>query len=138
MFDHCLYFNTSALARRLDRVWAQAFAKFGLTPSQGFMLRSILDQPGMVQRQLAEEMSISRPTATRALDGLEKLGLVERRRTDGDGREVALYPTKEAARLKVGLNEASAAVTKKLKRLLGDSNFSDTVLKIKGVRSALT
>ena len=85
MFDHCLYFNTSALARRLDREWSEAFARFGLTPAQGFMLRAVLDRPGMAQSQLAEEMSIARPTATRALDGLERLGLIERQSSERDG-----------------------------------------------------
>jgi DNA-binding MarR family transcriptional regulator len=137
MFDHCLYFNTTALARRLDREWTDAFARYGLTPAQAFMLRVVLARPGMVQSELAEAMSIARPTATRALDGLEKLGLVARQPTGRDGREVAVVPTDEGERLKGALNEASGAVTKRLKRLLGDDGFADTVFKIKGVRSAL-
>ena len=41
MFDHCLYFNTTALARLVDKEWTQAFKPFGVTPSQGFMLSLI-------------------------------------------------------------------------------------------------
>ena len=137
MFDHCLYFNTSALARRLDREWTEAFAGFGLTPAQGFMLRAVLDRPGMAQSELAAQMSIARPTATRALDGLEKLGYVERQPGASDGREIAVQPTAEARKLKTALAEASGAVTKRLKRLLGEAGFTDTVSRIKGVRSAL-
>ena len=69
MFDQCLYFNTTALARQLEREWTRAFAPFELTPPQAFMLRTILDQPGLLQRELAASMVISRPTATRTLDG---------------------------------------------------------------------
>ena len=68
MFDHCLYFNTTALARVVEREWAAAFKPFGLTPPQGFMLRLILGQPGLSQHALATELTISRPTATRLLD----------------------------------------------------------------------
>lgn len=132
-----MYFNTSALARRLDREWTEAFAPFGLTPPQGFMLRAVIERPGMVQSQLAEEMSIARPTATRALDGLERLGLIERQPSDSDGREVAVHPTRKGASLRTNLNEASGAVTKRLKRLLGEDIFLDTVSKVKGMRSAL-
>ena len=137
MFDHCLYFNTTALARRLDKEWTDAFAPYGLTPAQAFMLRAVLARPGMVQSELAEAMSIARPTATRALDGLEKLGLVMRQPTGRDGREVAISPTGQGIHLKTALNEASGAVTKRMKRLLGDDGFAETVSRIKGVRSAL-
>ena len=46
MFDDGLYFNATSLARKLERLWSQAFRPFGLTPAQAFMLRVILDQPG--------------------------------------------------------------------------------------------
>ena len=92
---------------------------------------------GMAQSQLAEEMSIARPTATRALDGLERLGLIERQPGHSDRREIAVQPTEKGRSLRTGLNEASGAVTKRLKRQLGEDTFVETVLKIKGIRSAL-
>lgn len=137
MFDHCLYFNTTALARRLEREWTQAFAKFELSPPQAFMLRVILAKPGLLQRELADELSIARPTATRALDFLQAKGLVERCGRDGDGREVCIEPTKEAVAMQAALNEASGAVTRKLKKLLGGAEFGEAVAQIRGVRSAL-
>jgi DNA-binding MarR family transcriptional regulator len=137
MFDHCLYFNTTALARRLEREWAQAFAPFGLTPPQAFMLRMILDRPGMLQRELAEALAISRPTATRALDGLEDKRLVERRDSDGDGREWRIHPGAKAVAMKAALNAASAAVTERLKRQLGTSAFQETVTRLRELRGTL-
>lgn len=137
MFDHCLYFNTSALARRLEREWMQAFEPFGLTPPQAFMLRVVIEQPGLRQSELADTMLITRPTATRALDGLATKGLIERRATEKDGREVAIHPTAEAYGLKTALNAASSAVTARLKRLLGADAFADTVGRVRAVRSAL-
>lgn len=137
MFDHCLYFNTTALARRLEREWTEAFAMFDLSPPQAFMLRVILAKPGLLQRELADELSIARPTATRALDFLQTKGLIERRGRDGDAREVCILPTKDAIAIQAALNKASGAVTSKLKSLLGDAEFGETVSKIRGVRSAL-
>ena len=137
MFDHCLYFNTTALARRLEREWTEAFATFELSPPQAFMLRVILAKPGLLQRELADELSIARPTATRALDFLQTKGLIERRGRDGDGREVCIQPTKDAIAIHAALNKASGRVTSKLKSLLGDADFGETVSKIRGVRSAL-
>lgn len=137
MFDHCLYFNTTALARQLEKEWVKAFEPFGLTPPQAFLLRAILDRPGLLQREFAEGMVISRPTATRALDGLMAKGLIERRSSEHDGREQAIFPTAAAVAMHTSLNEASVQVGKRLKKLLGTDVFADTVSKIRGVRSAL-
>ena len=137
MFDQCIYFNTTALARRLEREWSEAFVDFGLTPPQAFMLRAILNRPGLLQSELASELAIARPTATRALDALETKRYIERRPTDGDGREIAVWPTPESSHIKAALNEASGAVTARLKRILGPPQFTDAVTLIKGVRTAL-
>ena len=137
MFDHCIYFNTTALARSLEREWANAYKTFGLTPPQGFMLRAVLAKPGIVQSELASELAISRSTATRTLDGLQKLLFIERRLTASDGRETAIHPTGEALRIKDSLNAASAAVTKRLKAELGEERFATTVASVKDARSSL-
>jgi DNA-binding MarR family transcriptional regulator len=138
MFDHCLYFNTSALARRLEREWTVAFAPFGLTAPQAFMLRAVLERPGMLQSELSKELSIARATATRALDGLEAKKLIVRSSTASDGREVSIRPTAAAIQLKVALTDASGAVTARMKAALGSAEFANTVTKIRGVRSALS
>jgi len=138
MFDHCLYFNTTALARVLEREWSRAFKPFGLTPPQAFMLRVILEKPGLLQNALATALTISRPTATRTLDGLQDMGLAERRPTETDGREYAIFPTAAAQELKEPLNAASAAVTQRLKKELGASQFKETVEKVRVTRNSLT
>jgi DNA-binding MarR family transcriptional regulator len=90
-----------------------------------------------MQREVAELLVISRPTATRALDGLETKGLIERRGSERDGREHAVFPTAEAVSMHASLNEASAKVSRRLKKLLGDDVFADTVSKVRGVSTAL-
>ena len=137
MFDYCLYFNTAALARQLESEWAKAFKPFDLTPPQAFLLRAVLDQPGLMQCEFADALTISRPTATRALDGLKAKGLIERRSTKRDGREQAIFPTAPAIAMHASLNEASVQVSKRLKKLLGSDVFADAVTKIRGVSSAL-
>ena len=137
MFDHCIYFNTAALARRLEREWALALKPFGLAPPQAFMLRAILEAPGSLQFELAQTLAISRPTATRALNGLAAKEMIIRQPTDQDARHMAVYPTASAMAIASGLNEASGTVTKRLKKLLGDATFAGVVQQIRGVRSVL-
>jgi DNA-binding MarR family transcriptional regulator len=137
MFDYCLYFNTTALARVLDREWTKAFDPYGLTPAQAFMLRVILAKPGLLQRELAKELTISRSTATRTLDGLQEKGLIKREATKRDGREFALRPTAKANALKDKINTASGEVTKRVKRKLGVVQFDDIVAKLRGAQLTL-
>ncbi len=137
MFEQCLYFNTTSLARQLEKEWAIAFKPFGLTPSQAFMLRVVLDKAPLLQSELATEMNISRPTATRGLDGLEHLGLVKRVASERDGREQEIHPTKKASDMKEAINAASGAVTKRLKKALGSNHFEEVVGQLRGISSAL-
>jgi DNA-binding MarR family transcriptional regulator len=137
MFDHCLYFNTTALARLLEREWAAAFAEFALTPPQAFLLRLVLDQPGLSQRELADAMTIARPTATRVLDGLEARKLIMRRPGEADGREQRIHPTSRAEAIRDRLNAVSGNVTSRLKRRLGPQMFDRTVGEIRAVRVAI-
>ena len=137
MFDRCLYFNTTALARRLEREWASAFALFELSPPQAFMLRAVLAKPGMPQRELAAAMSIARPTATRALDFLQAKEFIVRSSRDGDAREICIYPTEKAFAIHDALNAASAAVTRKLKASLGNAEFNEAVATVARVRSVI-
>ncbi|MBK1681001.1 MarR family winged helix-turn-helix transcriptional regulator [Rhodocyclus tenuis] len=137
MFDQCLYFNTAALARQLERSWAEAYKPFGLTAPQGFLLRGVLRQPGILQGKLAAALAISRPTATRALDGLVARKLVTRQPSSADGREVEIHPTADALALQLALDEASAAVSARIKQVLGESAFADLVAGVRKTRSAL-
>ena len=137
MFEQCLYFNTTSLARQLEREWTSAFKPFDLTPPQAFMLRVVLDKAPLLQNELALEMNISRPTATRGLDGLERLGLIKRLASEKDGREQEIHPTKKAIEIKDAINAASVAVAKRLKKSLGTKHFEEAVEQIRGINSAL-
>jgi DNA-binding MarR family transcriptional regulator len=137
MFEHCLYFNATALARVLEKQWAIAFKPFDLTPPQAFMLRVILDTPGLSPGEVAKAMAIARPTATRGLDGLVLKGFVHRSASEQDGRESLVFPTDAAIAIEQALKAASASVTKRYKKALSEELFSETVERTKAVRSLL-
>lgn len=131
MFDHCLYFNTTSLARKLEREWSLAFKPFGLTPAQAFMLRVICHQPKSLQSEVASSMNVSRSTATRTLDGLEKLGLISRQASSRDGREAEIHPTTAALDMVDAINKASGEVTRRLKKTLGPEVFEQVVSEVR-------
>lgn len=137
MFDHCLYFNSSALARLVEREWAAVYAQFELTPPQGFVLRVVLASPGCLSSQVADILGIARPTATRLIDSLCQKELVERRQGTSDGREWYLYPTASGKALDKPVNAASAHIAKTLRSKIGPELFESTVVGMKRVRKAL-
>lgn len=137
MFEECLYFNTNALARLLDKLWSEAFYEFNLTPSQGFMLRVIGRNDGINAHALANILVISRPTASRALDILEKRGLIKRKSISKDGREINLFLANEAKNIVEKIDAKSAQITKKLKENLGENIFKEFVETSKIIKAKI-
>ncbi|MCY0386752.1 MarR family transcriptional regulator [Robbsia sp. Bb-Pol-6] len=137
MFDHCLYFNSAALARLVEREWIVAYAPFGLTPAQGFVLRVVLTTPGSLSSQIADTLSIARSTATRLIDTLCDKGLVERRQAVSDAREWCVYPTEDGTKLAQPIAEASAAIAQTLRARVGPTLFEATVSSMHDTRTAL-
>jgi DNA-binding MarR family transcriptional regulator len=138
MFDHCLYFNSSALARLVEREWTAVYAEFGLTPPQGFVLRVILASPGCLSSQVADTLGIARPTATRLIDSLCEKQLVERSQAKTDGREWAVNATQAGLELDRPINNASARIAKTLRAKIGPELFESAVTSMHNVRKALT
>lgn len=138
MFDHCLYFNSSALARLTEREWTTAYAPFGLTPAQGFVLRVVLASPGSLSSEVASLLGIARPTATRLIDNLCDKELVERHQGEADAREWGVYPTPAGKALDKPITEASAQIARTLRSKIGRELFESTVSGMHDVRKALS
>lgn len=137
MFDHCLYFNSSALARLVEREWAAVYAQFDLTPPQGFVLRVVLAKHGCLGSEVADTLKIARPTATRLIDSLCEKGLVERRQGEADARERGIYPTAAGKALDKPINAASAHIAKTIRARIGPELFETAVSGMEKVRKAL-
>jgi DNA-binding MarR family transcriptional regulator len=137
MFEQCLYFNTTSLARQLEREWSGAFKPFGLTPSQAFMLRVILENEAITGTDLAATLNISKATCSRTADGLVALGFVTKIQANNDGRSYELHPSLEAKSIKDALSKSSAEVGKKIKRAAGVEAFEKTVKHLRNISTNL-
>ncbi len=137
MFEHCLYFNTTSLARQLEREWTLAFKPFGLTPPQAFMLRVIFDKQSITGTDLAKELNITKATCSRSIDGLIKLGYVNKVQAGEDGRSYEIHPSSKAVKIRDEVNQASGEVTKKIKKIIGSDKFESTVLSLRDIGSSI-
>ncbi|MFC8596753.1 MarR family winged helix-turn-helix transcriptional regulator [Isoptericola sp. NPDC057191] len=96
--------------------WAQRKAaeewirERGLSHEQSFVLGYLVQNPGAIQRDVAEVSRTSAASVTSLLQGLERRGLVERRPEPGNARVKRVHTTAEGAALIAGFTDAIAAV----------------------------
>jgi DNA-binding MarR family transcriptional regulator len=124
MFERCLYFNVNALARRVNTIWDEAFSEFDLSPAHAYLLRLLLESPGLTQTQITRELKLEKSTVTRFVTVLEAKLLLSR---DRQGREVLVYPTAKAYRLQKRLNAKGDALYQKMVGALGKSKLTELV-----------
>ncbi|MCG8381408.1 MAG: MarR family transcriptional regulator [Gammaproteobacteria bacterium] len=127
MFERCLYFNTNTLVRKLNSQWEQAFARIDLTPPQGYLLRVVLDRPGLSQQEVAGELCLEKSTITRFLTVLEKKGFVKRSVVDGNARQKAIFPQPRAVAMKEELEALGDELYAGVCAALGEDNVKSFV-----------
>jgi DNA-binding MarR family transcriptional regulator len=64
-----------------------------LSPSEGIVMRYLHLHPGTTPSRLAHASGLQRSNLSTVLGGLEEKGVLERRSSAEDGREVRIYPT---------------------------------------------
>ncbi|MBV9842264.1 MAG: MarR family transcriptional regulator [Sphingomonadaceae bacterium] len=93
---------------RMSRVrFDQRARKLGLTRPQWRALNCVRYNEGIQQRWIAEHMEVEPITVSRLIDGLERLGWVERRVDPADGRGRLVYLAQGAEPMLSQLRELS-------------------------------
>ena len=111
--------NAPKLTSSLELVrwigWAQMKAgedwirERDLSHPQAFVLGYLVQNPGAIQRDIAQISRTSAASVSSLLQGLERRGLVERRTEDGNERSKRVYPTPDGVALIAGFDTAMAA-----------------------------
>jgi MarR family transcriptional regulator, repressor for mepA len=91
--------------RKAGEDWVRAR---DLSQEQAFALGFLVQQPGAIQRDLAEITRTTPASVTSLLQGLERRGLVERRADPDNGRTKRVYATDAGAELIAGFGDAMA------------------------------
>jgi DNA-binding MarR family transcriptional regulator len=77
-FNQCLFFASAATARALARIADVHFKAFDLSPTQGFILISIREAPGINVSDLALVLALDASTVTKTLEKMAFKELVQR------------------------------------------------------------
>jgi DNA-binding MarR family transcriptional regulator len=109
-------------ARRHRARQGALLADLGLFPGQDQVLRALLVQDGMTMSEIAAELQVRPPTASKMAARMGAEGLVERRSSSGDARLVMIHIT-DAGR---ALADKLLAISRQLERqLLADMDDKD-------------
>jgi MarR family transcriptional regulator for hemolysin len=92
--SHLVGRTAAALRHQLEVRMAEHGASF----PEFLILHVVVTQPGLSQRDLADQVGVERPTMSHHLDRMESEALVERRRDPTDRRILRIHPTPAARR----------------------------------------
>jgi len=137
MFERCLYFNLNALTRKVNQVWEAEFRQTGLSAPHAYVMRLVLDDPGLSQKHLAEELHLDPSTVTRFIDTLVVRHLVHRDTSHTDRRSATVFPTTEGKRLQKKLEKIGEGLFQSMRKRLGEKHFRQLVNSLRVARSTL-
>ena len=115
-YCNCLYHAANAMARSITRLADEEFAKAGLSPTQAFILMSVVRSPGIGAGDIAREVELKPSTITRMLDKLEESDLVTR---SSEGKSVRVYPTPSALGTEQAIKTAWGRLYARYSNVLG-------------------
>lgn len=108
----------------------ESFARLKLRPAEFSVLTLIARTPGQKQTEIAEQLGIKRANFVALMDGLERRGLAERRKVEGDKRSHSLHLTPEGVRFVDRMAGVWTAHEQRLVEQLGGEEQRDLLLDL--------
>jgi len=112
----CLYFTANALARKIEKLALASWDKVNLSPSHGYLLMLVNDEPGVQPSALANNLQLQPSTVTRLIDKLEVRKLLVR---ITEGKITNVYPTPKGKELQAKLKECLVEFFNQYSDILG-------------------
>ena len=131
---YCLFFTSQALCRTMNRMADEEFAPTGLAPSQTYLLMIVIDNPGITQKELAEQMNLAPSTITRFIDNFVRRGLATK---EPDGKLVKVSPTTAGQEMAPVIDKVWAQLYKRYSDALGKDVGDDLAIRLDAAVKAL-
>jgi DNA-binding MarR family transcriptional regulator len=133
-YSSCLYFSTNALARKVEKLATESWKPAGLSPSHGYLLILVLEEPGVQPGQIAAQLQLTPSTITRLIEKLEEKKLVVRAT---EGKLTNVYPTAKGREMKGVIKECIADFSGKYAKMIGKEESRQFVQKLNTVADKL-
>lgn len=126
-YSQCLYFASSALSRKVEKLASECWAPVGLSPSHGYLLMIAIEEPGVQPSFLVEQLQLTPSTITRLIEKLEEKKLVVR---TTEGKITNVYPTPKGKDMLPALKACGQDFHERYAAQLGDRESSTLVSSI--------
>lgn len=130
----CLYFSSNALARKTEKLAYDAWSKVDLSPSHGYLLLLVIDEPGIQPTAIASCLHLTPSTVTRLIAKLEEKKLIYR---TTEGKITNVYPSAKGNALHPTLMECQKAFITHYTNILGDTESTKLAVKLMNVTDQL-
>jgi DNA-binding MarR family transcriptional regulator len=123
----------------LEHAFAEALKPYGITGTQYNVLRILrgAGETGLCRAEVMERMIAKVPDATRLLDRMEAVGLIERERDTADRRFVTTRITEDRLRLLGELDEPVQALHRQHFGALDEAELATLIELLGRVRAAV-
>lgn len=133
-FENSMGFVVNNTAKLFQRSLDLELRKnVGVTLSQWRVVSSLVLQPGLTQKEIADKMGIEGATLVPVIDKMEKEGLLKRKQDSTDRRVNRIYLTSKADSLWESMTNCALKIRKSSTRNISDSDIHitlDTLHKI--------
>lgn len=134
-YSKCIYFTSNALARKIEKLAIESWKRVNLSPSHGYLLMLLLEEPGMQPGNIAAQMQLTPSTITRLIEKLEAKKLVVR---TADGKITNVYPSPRAKEMLPELKACVGDFYNSYSKLLGTEESNKLVQSMNRVSDKLT
>ncbi|MFN4006339.1 MAG: MarR family winged helix-turn-helix transcriptional regulator [Chitinophagaceae bacterium] len=133
-YHQCLYFTSNAFARKVEKLALHYWKPLGFSPSHGYLLMVVLQEPGVQPTKLANELQLTPSTITRLIEKLEGQALITRML---DGKTTMVYATDKAKALLPEMQAAMDGFYMAYSKILGPEASCALTQQIATVADAL-
>lgn len=123
-YNKCLYFVSSALSRKVEKLAVECWKPVDLSPSHAYLLMIAIEEPGVQPSFLVDQLQLTPSTITRLIEKLEEKKLVVR---TTDGKLTNVYPTPKGKDLLPALKNCLHEFYHKYTALLGKEQSAQMV-----------
>lgn len=133
-FEGCLYFTTSALARKVEKMAQACWKEVQLSPSHAYLLMLVLDEPGAQPGFLADQLQLQPSTITRLMEKLEARKLIVR---TSEGKITNVYPTPRAKEMGPKMKAIAGQFYQQYTAILGKDKSGELIADMSRVADKL-
>jgi len=134
-YNKCLYFSANAFARKIEKLAIDSWKALELSPSHGYLLMIVLEEPGVQPTAIANELQLTPSTITRLIEKLESAKLLIR---TTEGKITNIYPTPKAKELYPKMKNCSSDFNQKYVAILGEQESNRLVGNMNKLNDKLT